>query len=554
MRIGFILLSAAACHASLGRLLRTLQGERCWHGCFGHGLCDPASGLCSCFNGWTGARCAESGGCASNCSGNGRCVAPSVPMFGVDFDRPRDRGLDDVRTATSAHAGGCECFAPFTGHDCSLRRCAHECFGHGDCVNGTCACHAGYTGAACNRAACAVPCANGGVCVPVSGGAASSGGGVCRCPPAFEGSACEFLARARRPPSAAQTIERRAAISPRAVTPSAPSRRRSLVPCAGRGNCSGHGTCIEPPAPLAAMQCVCDLGWTGVGCGDQTCEALRCVPGRSRCAHGKCECHAPWLPPRCELGRCPNDCSGRGQGYCNASSTRCVCAPGFTGADCSVPWCPRNCSGRGHCSTNGACRCDLPYGGPACERVVAPSLVAALWGGAAEASVGVAGGAGGGAAGDGETAAHSALSAPMLEVAARYPWLRPPPSPPPPSPPPPLPPPPPPSPPPPVPLAPQPPPAPPLLSSPPSLQAVRSATHRLPLPPPPATPPPPPPAGAPPASPSGREVLAVRLPDLAGCPLACGAPRGRGFCHRGQCYCATGWTGPACNRQIAAVD
>ena len=269
--------------------------ELCEHHCFGHGLCDPATGDCSCDAGYSGRHC-ESGLCPHGCSGHGRCVGPTLPQDGVMRPRsigPRPTG-DPPMLSVLPSAGGCECYSGWTGYDCAHRTCpGNNCFGHGDCLNGTCVCESGYAGAACTEAACATPCLNGGVCAP---------GGRCRCPAAFAGDDCSISRRSRLwrlmttllvPPSPPPPPP------PRPATDDAP-------PCAGYGVCSGHGAC------LAGGTCACQPGWLGAGCAERACTHVSCDADHGRCVHGVCRCREPWHGARCELGRCPRDCSGPG--------------------------------------------------------------------------------------------------------------------------------------------------------------------------------------------------------------------------------------------------
>jgi hypothetical protein len=299
------------------------------------------------------------GGCPNGCSGNGRCVAPTIPLTAISraphtISHPSNSEHGVGRLSGMAAAGGCECDAQHTGHDCSLLRCPSNCHGHGTCVNGTCVCDAGYQGDACDYAECMPPCRNGGVC---------AGGGVCRCGVGFIGHDCS-------------------------IPHSGGGSDSSDSSSSGRGGGGGGGQLQEVPVSLS-LQLTPPLSLPPPpplprpDCPHGGSANLSCA-GRGTCQEdGRCACTSPWLPPRCELGACPGPsprglCSGHG--YCNASAALCTCKPGFAGADCSTPWCPRQCSGRGRCDQRtGRCACDPPFSGLGCE-LLAPAAAATAHG------------------------------------------------------------------------------------------------------------------------------------------------------------------------------
>ena len=522
-----IALLQAACHAApmttFGRMssaaaLQLMQPPLCWHYCYNHGLCNPESGTCTCEPGYGGEHC-QFGACHNNCSGHGTCVPPTLPKYGASAPRSL---IDGVEPSTDLSilpsAGGCQCKAGRTGADCSLLTCVGNCHGHGTCVNGTCACEPGYAGASCIEGACARPCLHGGVCVA---------GGRCRCPRAYVGSECAIARNSRL----ARLMR---------MAPSVPSPPPSLppydnLPCAGYGNCSGHGACRRGT-------CVCDAGWAGVGCGEVACSRVDCG-AHGRCVRGTCRCRAPWHGARCELGACPAACSGNG--YCNTTSASCVCQPGYVGRDCATVRCPYGCRKRGAC-VHGTCVCAPPYTGDSCERVVSEKVYITRRQPTDDAhrpqgllqglELGGEGGGRGVEEHDGEADGSAALAArpgvpaemvvadgDMADLLAQQarrghalPRLSPPPSPPPrpPSP---------------------PPPAPPPSPS-----------------PPPCAPPPIPPAPPPPSPPS-PPPLTVRIPDPSTCPLGCGQSEGRGLCRDAACWCSDGWGGEGCALPLTAT-
>ena len=473
---------------SVAELIRSLHPGPCAHGCSGLGLCDPASGACSCFQGFSGPTC-EIGACPNSCSGHGRCVAPSIPVQGLAPSGSimhQSAGADDAvgRLSVTPSAGGCECFEGHTGHDCSLLRCPGDCFGHGVCVNGTCVCEASYTGAACSIVQCSSPCRNGGVCAV----------GGCLCRAGFGGNDCgiaNFTATIAATADIAAAHIAAAATAPTTAAAAAPrtavaSFASTSVACAG--GCSGRGLCASS---------------------------------------GTCECQPPWQPPSCAFAACPRGCSGHG--YCNASSGSCTCKAGFQGADCATSHCPMSCHHRGTCGTNGACVCDVPFVGTACELTVAARAVAGVEAqdDAIPPEMLVRDGQGG--------------AAPLLwqrRIKRRRdskPTTTPPttttPTP--------------------TPAQQPPPPSQPqatLLASPPPPLAAAAST-------PPAAPPASPPAEAHSPPPPAEVELAdeEHLADPSSCPYGCGRSLNRGFCEAGVCYCKLGWTGAACQMPLSAV-
>ena len=213
------------------------------------------------------------GECPLGCSGHGVCVPPSAPLRGARAPESltgrvlAPSAFEDVLSEIPV-AGGCECYAGWTGADCSTRQCpgGGTCSGHGTCsaLNGTCLCDAHWSGQGCENFHRPIALHDDGL------GGRSSG------------------------PS-----ERIIWVD------SIRTAGRSSPPCAGRGNCSGHGMCLRGV-------CKCDEGWSGVGCHERACSAVHCAGGRGRCVRGACRCRSPWLPPLCELGRCPSDCSNNG--------------------------------------------------------------------------------------------------------------------------------------------------------------------------------------------------------------------------------------------------
>ena len=93
-----------------------------------HGLCDAATGLCACKEGWAGDNCAQRA-CAKHphgCLNGGTCRGET-------------------------------CFCPFgfTGEDCGQRLCPRGCSGRGVCgQDGACTCPSGWAGVDCAEPSC----------------------------------------------------------------------------------------------------------------------------------------------------------------------------------------------------------------------------------------------------------------------------------------------------------------------------------------------------------------------------------------------------------------
>ena len=348
----------------------------------------------------------------------------------------------------------------------------------------------------------------------------------------------------------------------------------SLRACAGNGHCNGHGQCLNG-------SCACDPGYRGSACSTGLCDP-QCENGGVCVAGGRCRCPLNFHGARCEVGPVLSEadhseadqhvpepsiarsagsttaagppCSGRGncssRGVClrgtcacitgwvgpgcgerSCSEVRCAqgrgrcvrgtcrCRPPYLPPTCALGRCPGDCSGPGHgfCNaSNARCTCTPGFTGPDCAARSRPSPSKAA--------------RGGDAVGPTELVVSTPWTVRLPPASPPTPFTLaspPPPSPPPPPPPPPLP----------------PPPAspPPLHSplSPPPLPALPLLLQR-PLP-------------SPPAFPSLRATEEESLgTDPLYCPLGCGASSGRGLCLGGTCFCASGWSGNACQRPLSA--
>eukprot|EP00466_Bigelowiella_natans_P007524 jgi/Bigna1/83795/fgenesh1_pg.115_\ len=131
--------------------------------------------------------------------------------------------------------------------------------------------------------------------------------------------------------------------------------------------CNSNGYC-------RGTQCVCQLGW-----GGSSCEMARCpndCSNRGQCMpDASCKCEQGYGGIDCSYRACPDPtCSGHG--VCRSSDGICSCYPGFTGEACSELeetglGCPDNCNNHGICRDS-KCYCDSPWTGRTCNQRICP--------------------------------------------------------------------------------------------------------------------------------------------------------------------------------------
>jgi len=208
----------------------------CASNCSGHGRCD--TGRCICKNetygSWTGLNCS---------------IAPKKP----EVKKPAGIFLPEDSIIVSLSGKGCKA----------------NCSGHGECRNGTCVCHTSkfghWHGPTCSSLRCPNDCTGRGVCH----------NGTCACDKTYSGTSCE------------------------------------LRVCPGNktmGVCSGHGKCSV--IDETTTRCNCALGWGGKSCllkkNISLCGALNCSYPNGKCINDtklnvmRCQCKKKWAGVECQ--------------------------------------------------------------------------------------------------------------------------------------------------------------------------------------------------------------------------------------------------------------
>eukprot|EP00294_Goniomonas_avonlea_P008411 CAMPEP_0114544590 /NCGR_PEP_ID=MMETSP0114-20121206/2956_1 /TAXON_ID=31324 /ORGANISM="Goniomonas sp, Strain m" /LENGTH=745 /DNA_ID=CAMNT_0001728977 /DNA_START=159 /DNA_END=2396 /DNA_ORIENTATION=+ len=117
--------------------------------------------------------------------------------------------------------------------------------------------------------------------------------------------------------------------------------------------CSNHGVCEYG-------FCKCGPLYRGLDCNSKTCPGASCVydyfdhnlkcqqcSDNGQClGNGTCLCGIGWQGEKCELMKCPGNCTGHG--VCKRGGF-CDCDNLFGGLDCNTAYCIANCSDQGEC-------------------------------------------------------------------------------------------------------------------------------------------------------------------------------------------------------------
>ncbi|CAK9073893.1 unnamed protein product, partial [Durusdinium trenchii] len=120
-----------------------------------------------------------------------------------------------------------------------------------------------------------------------------------------------------------------------------PSTTSTTLFCPGEPVCGGlHGVCEATEEPSKPWQCSCSETYAGPSCAERVCPSCEnngTCSNESQDASGgnwACDCPAGFQGDRCELLRCPNDCSESGD--CDTDTGVCSCFSGYSAVDCSL--------------------------------------------------------------------------------------------------------------------------------------------------------------------------------------------------------------------------
>ena len=135
--------------------------------------------------------------------------------------------------------------------------------------------------------------------------------------------------------------------------------------------CDCGNDCKNGYCDCGTKQCMCNAGYFGPDCSQNTCESAGTYCG----VHGKCVskylggvlpvtqeacvCDAGWSGPTCEENPCAgNTCSGHGTCQAYDTDAKCVCDPFYFGANCEF----RKDACMGQCPNNYLSRCGVGSG------------------------------------------------------------------------------------------------------------------------------------------------------------------------------------------------
>jgi hypothetical protein len=102
--------------------------------CNGHGVCNPATSTCSCYEGYgasTDITLYRAPDCSALTCPSGRAWAdvPSAAKVAHAYAECSNMGTCNRKT------GKCQCFDGFTGEGCQRSICPKDCSGHGQCLS-----------------------------------------------------------------------------------------------------------------------------------------------------------------------------------------------------------------------------------------------------------------------------------------------------------------------------------------------------------------------------------------------------------------------------------
>eukprot|EP00736_Rhodelphis_marinus_P000437 Rmarinus@m.28936 len=342
----------------------------CPASCSGQGVCDTATGVCDCDDGYredvdaacripecydaellVSAHALNGDGIFSGCWNRGLCEGPNE----------------------------CSCYQGYSGDRCEIESCPLDasnstCSNHGDChVTSTCTCDWSleYSDDTCVDAAeendwCRDLAALGACAGKVDGVDYSE----------YMQSECSMTCHLTL---MAEIGSSNTGYCSSAFSPDV-EYLYSGSTCAtpSCGGCSGRGTCFVPNV------CTCDTGYVGDQC--ETVECIETGDGEYCNGHGSCSrpnvctCDEGYLGDTCAVVDC-TPCPDDGYYTCpgeppledeNGNALypeRCECKSGWTGDNCDEPLCwDHECNGRGECSLPYECTCtDQLYTGVECQ-------------------------------------------------------------------------------------------------------------------------------------------------------------------------------------------
>lgn len=105
-------------------------GTHTYAECSAQGACDRETGICQCFDGYTGMGCRYTT-CPNECSGHGMCTQNA--RANTDYDTPNNALYFGTQYWDAYKTMRCVCDRGYTGYDCSERLCPH-----GDDILTTC--------------------------------------------------------------------------------------------------------------------------------------------------------------------------------------------------------------------------------------------------------------------------------------------------------------------------------------------------------------------------------------------------------------------------------